>query len=62
MHGCHYLSRGKGQTMSEVMTIYSNNGAVKIVTDGEYYYIQNGDCYERFDSLESAKEIAMSLY
>jgi YHS domain-containing protein len=48
--------------MSEVMTIYSNNGAVKIVTDGEYYYIQNGGCYERFDSLESAKEIAMSLY
>jgi hypothetical protein len=48
--------------MSEVMTIYSNNGAVEIVTDGEYYYIQNGGYYERFDSLEPATEIAMSLY
>lgn len=48
--------------MSEVMTIYSNNGVVRIVTDGEYYYIQNGSCYERFDDLELAKEIAMSLY
>ena len=48
--------------MSEIMAIYSNNRVVKIVTDGEYYYIQNGGCYERFDSLESAKEIAMSLY
>ena len=44
------------------MTIYSDNGAVRIVTDGEYYYIQNGGYYERFDDLESAKEIAMSLY
>lgn len=48
--------------MNEVMTIYSDNGAVRIVTDGEYYYIQNGGCYERFDDLELAKEIAMSLY
>lgn len=48
--------------MSEVMTIYSSNGAVKIVTDGEYYYIQSGSCYERFDDLESAKETIMSLY
>lgn len=48
--------------MNEIMIIYSNNRAVKIVTDGEYYYIQNGSCYERFDDLESAKETAMSLY
>lgn len=48
--------------MSEVMMIYSNNGAVRIVTDGEYYYIQNGSYYERFDDFESAKETAMSLY
>lgn len=48
--------------MSEVMTIYGRHGAVKIVTDGEYYYIESDYVYERFDDLESAKETAMSLY
>lgn len=53
---------GKEQMINEVMTIYSNNGAVRIVTDGEYYYIQNGGCYEKFDDLESAKKTVISLY
>lgn len=46
--------------MSEVMSIYSSDGWIIITTDGEYYYIYRNCCYERFDCLEDAKDVAMN--
>ena len=48
--------------MSEVMAIYNSEGTITITTDGDYYYIYRNGCYERFDSFEDAKDVAISYY
>ena len=47
--------------MSEICTIYSEYRPIKIMTDGEYYYVDDGYCYECFDDYESAEDWAMHM-
>ena len=40
--------------MKEVLNVYLEDGNLKIVTDDEYYYIDDGYTLTRYPNLESA--------
>lgn len=47
--------------MDIVQTLYGDNGAINILTDGMYYYVQSAYGTERVDTYEEARNIAMEV-
>ena len=48
--------------MYEVETIFDENIYIRILTDGEYYYLDDGsNCYKQFNTFESAEDWAMHM-
>ena len=47
--------------MSEVCAIYNEDKCLRIMTDGEYYYVDDGYCCQRFNDYESAEDWAMHM-